>query len=72
MDSPYRTGRGGAGLARTRAARREGALAMVDHLLRGAAAPVNPYRPETKSALFFQWGAERARQFALPLREAKP
>ena len=60
------------GFAVTRLARRQGALAMVDHLLRGAARPVNPHRPGSKAAVMFDWGTRQASLFAFPLMERNP
>lgn len=56
----------------TRAARRNGALAMVDHLLRGAPAPANPYPPKSARHNYWQWGTEQARSFAFPMQERQP
>lgn len=58
--------------AEPRRARRMGALQMIDHLLRGAPAPANPYRRDTKSAAWFDWGVDQARRFADPLMETRP
>lgn len=52
-----------------RSARRAGALAAVDHLLRDGPPPANPYRRGTKSALWFDMGVEQARRFAFPMME---
>ncbi len=50
-----------------RRARREGSLAAIDHCLRGAPAPVNPYPRGSKRALWFDHGAEQAVRFSFPM-----
>ncbi len=57
--------------AHARTARRQGTLAMIDHRLRGAPAPANPYRPGTKGALWFDHGAQQARQFVQPIEDPR-
>lgn len=55
----------------TRAARRAGILAMVDHLLRDAALPANPYPRGQARNVYWQWGADQARALAAPVLEPK-
>lgn len=51
------------------ATRREGSLAMVDHLLRGHPAPVNPYPLRSRRHMMFDWGTEQAARFCAPIRD---
>lgn len=53
----------------SRHVRADGMLAMIDHRLRGAAAPVNPYRPGTKFWMMFDWGVDQADRFCAPVRD---
>ena len=45
--------------------RRQGALAMLDHLLRGAPPPANPFPPSDRRRHFFQWGVQTIERLQL-------
>lgn len=58
--------------AAPRAARRAGMAAMAQHLLLDGPPPANPFHKRTKSAVYFDWGADQLRRLVEPLLEPRP